>query len=779
MDVEQQEMIKEFIAESLDMLETVEPMIISLTQELDNDEKREAVNTMFRLFHSLKGGAGFLNLDTIKEVTHTAESLLQHFRKDPTIIDPEIVDTLTRAGDLIRQLLEQVQTQFEDAGFEEEASLLIQELKKNLQRVLEQKGKPQEAQKNLHEAQKEIQEESSPMVEETETDPSSLPANEGIDFAELLLTLEMTQSFIQEAEEQVEIAEGALLVVKQLQDDADNVSFIETAFRQIHTLKGNSGFLGLVPIEQLSHKTESVLGALKEGTLKVTEEVIQVLLRVVDTLRSGIKMLAEEQKLEMPDVDLVFSQLTAILEGKSLPENSDSEAVASPEQAAETTTAEAFPEPFAPPALPPAPPESENPPLSDPPEEKKIQPEAGNPSADTSAQTVAKSSTPLKQADIRVSIDKIDQLINLVGELVISEAMVTHNPDLASLESERFVKSVRQLNKNVRDLQEVAMSMRMLPISGTFRKMIRVVHDVSRKVGKNVELKLAGEETEVDRTIVEKIADPLLHIIRNAVDHGIDTPEERITAGKPEMGSLLLEAKHSGNEIWITVSDDGRGLHREKILSRAKERGLIDPGAEPLDSEVWKMIFLPGFSTAEAVTDFSGRGVGMDVVKRNIEKLHGRIDVTSTTGKGSHFILRIPLTLAIIEGMLVRVGGVIYVIPIVGTRESLQPKQETITTTNGMEVVRIRDELIPVVRLHDLHQLQPDSMDLTDGIVIVIEDEESRVCLFVDEVVGERQVVVKGLPQYFGEVPHLAGCTILGDGDISLILDLVSIIYTA
>lgn len=577
------------------------------------------------------------------------------------------------------------------------------------------------------------------MAKETMAEPPQT-----FDLSKLSLTPELLQSFIQESEEQLESAEGSLLVVEQLKGGANSKEFIATAFRSIHTLKGNSGFLGLVPMEQMSHKMESVLEQMKEGTLAFEKETIQVLLKVVDVLRTGIHSLAEKQTLDLPDYLAIFEELTALIEEKApaheeeLPPQTEAPASFAQNNGANFSAKTPLP---------------------------------SSAQTENAAQTSSTKNTQLQQPHIRVSVEKMDRLINLLEELVISEAMVTHNLE-TDTDSERFVKASHQLNKNVRNLQEVVMSMRMLPIAGIFRKMLRVVHDVSEKVSKNVELELQGEETEMDRNLVEQLADPLLHLIRNAVDHGIDTPEEREQAGKPFLAKVFLEAKHKGNEIWITISDDGRGLNREKILQRAKEQGLVSSEANPPDGEVWKMVFLPGFSTVEAVTDFSGRGMGLDVVKRNVEKLRGHVDVTSIPGKSSTFLLRIPLTLAIIEGMLIRVGSIVYVIPIEGVRESLQPEVDSITkTADAMEFIQIRNELLPVVRLHRLHDLEPDSARLWEGILIVIEDGQKRVCLFIDEVVGERQVVVKGLPVYFGEIPHLAGCTILGDGEISLILD--------
>ncbi|MBF0277325.1 MAG: chemotaxis protein CheA [SAR324 cluster bacterium] len=812
MDAEQREMLLEFVAESLETLDLVEPLIIDLGLDLEADRKSESVSTIFRLFHSLKGGAGFLNFNTIKRLTHTAETLLQLFRKETIEFDSDCVDILVRCGDLIRQMLEKVGTVFEDTGFESESAILVGKLEEIIQRISKSEVAPeQETSPSQNLPHAESEKNNTPLTEtEIPVESATVPNKEETDFAAFLLTPEMTQSFVQEAEEQLEATEEALLVLEKIRDENENIPFIETAFRQIHTLKGNSGFLGLVSIEQLSHKTESVLGELKDRALEVNDQLIQTLLKVVDTLRVGIKTVAENQQLQMPDADFVLSQLTAILERKTIPVSPTEDEFEIPDLASEAVqresqfsidldplpdlASEAVQKESEPPLeldLNSFPDSETLPPL----ETNATAPQITHSNKETkkingseedellrskeNGQKLPQSKTSLKQSDIRVNVNKIDQLINLVGELVISEAMITHNPNLTDIESDRFVESARQLNKNVRDLQEVAMSMRMLPVSGTFRKMVRVVHDVSKKVGKKVELKLKGEDTEVDRTVIEHISDPLLHIIRNAVDHGIDSPDERTAAGKPEKGTLVLEAKHSGNEVWITISDDGRGLNREKILNRAKERGLVAEDSDPPDSEIWKMVFLPGFSTAETVTDFSGRGVGMDVVKRNIDELRGRVDVTSSPGVGTNFVLRIPLTLAIIDGMLIRVGTMIYVIPIVGIRESLKPKKEAISATNdGLEVVLIREELIPVIRLHELHQLKPDSKDLNDGIVIVIEDHENQACLFVDEVLGERQVVVKGMPQFFGDVPHLAGCTILGDGDISLILDLVSLIET-
>ena len=379
---------------------------------------------------------------------------------------------------------------------------------------------------------------------------------------------------------------------------------------------------------------------------------------------------------------------------------------------------------------------------------------------------------------IRVDIDKLDKMLDLVGELVIAESMVSNNQDLIILKNERFGKAVMQLDKISREIQEVAMSMRMIPLAGVFRKMMRLVRDLAQKANKQVDLEIIGEDTEVDKTIIEQISDPLVHLIRNAVDHGLETPAERLAAGKPETGRITLEAKHSAGEVWITVEDDGRGLNRDKIFQKGVEKGLVkSEDREMKDEDIWRLIFEPGFSTAEQVSSISGRGVGMDVVKRNIERLRGKVDIRSRAGVGTMFAVRIPLTLAIIEGMVVRVGAHRYTIPISSIKESFRPGCEQITRTpDGLEIVRIRGELQPVLRLHELYRVDPRYYQLSEGILIMVENSDNKCCLFVDELLGQQQIVIKGLPGYLSHVKGISGCAILGDGEISLILDIAGLI---
>lgn len=382
-----------------------------------------------------------------------------------------------------------------------------------------------------------------------------------------------------------------------------------------------------------------------------------------------------------------------------------------------------------------------------------------------------------KQTMISVNVEKLDALMDLVGEIVISEAMVTRNPELVGMQLDSFYKAASQLRKLTDELQDIVMSIRMVPVAPVFHKMQRIVRDMSKKLEKDVDLKMIGEDTEVDKNIIENISDPLMHLIRNSMDHGIETQSERISKGKNQKGVLTLEAKNSGGDVYITVKDDGKGLNKEKIIKRAREAGLINKNEnELMDKEVFNFILLPGFSTKENVTEFSGRGVGMDVVKKNIEKVGGVISIDSVENQGTSITIKIPLTLAIIDGMAIAVGESSYTVPIITIRESFRPSQkDVIIDSNGNELIMIRGDCYPVLRLHRIFNVETQILDLEKGIIVVVESEQKTICLFADELIGELQVVVKALPSYVKKIKGITGCTILGDGSISLIVDVNAI----
>ncbi len=389
-------------------------------------------------------------------------------------------------------------------------------------------------------------------------------------------------------------------------------------------------------------------------------------------------------------------------------------------------------------------------------------------------------SAQMESTTIRVDVKKVDQLINLVGELVITQAMLAQNSQgLDPAAYQQLLAGLADLDRNTRDLQESVMSIRMIPMSIVFSRFPRMLRDVANKLGKKVDLVTLGEATELDKGLVEKITDPLTHLVRNSVDHGIEAPEDRIAAGKPEHGTITLSASHQGGSIVIEVRDDGKGMSREKILRKARERGMDVSDAMP-DSEVWQLIFAPGFSTADVVTDVSGRGVGMDVVKRNIAALNGSVEIDSAEGYGMRVAVRLPLTLAIMDGMSVGVGNEVYILPLSSVVESFQVNPDDVSTVaQGSQLVKVRDEYMPVISLERVFQVPRQDQDKSSTIMVVVESDGSRIALLVDELLGQHQVVVKNLESNYRKVANVSGATILGDGTVALILDTSSLVRRA
>ncbi len=396
-------------------------------------------------------------------------------------------------------------------------------------------------------------------------------------------------------------------------------------------------------------------------------------------------------------------------------------------------------------------------------------------------QEAASQSKKADTASIRVDTAKIDKLINLVGELVITQSMLS---DLGARFEMRqlpvLLERMVELERNTREIQERVMSIRMLPIGTAFARFPRLVRDLSAKTGKKMQLILSGEETELDKTVIESIGDPLTHLVRNAADHGLERPEERLDNNKPEVGTIRLNAFHEGGSIGITVEEDGRGLDRDKILAKAAKQGLISENDKLTDEQIWSMIFKPGFSTADKISDISGRGVGMDVVKRNIEALGGTISIRTEKGKGTRFTLKLPLTLAIIDGMTVRVGKETYIMPLLSILESIQPKAESIKTVVGKgELINVRGTYIPMVRLYEVFTSEPEYTDPKEAILLILETEGERVAVMVDEILGQQQVVIKSMEQNFRKVEGVAGATILGDGRVGFIVDVRGVLEIA
>ncbi len=530
---------------------------------------------------------------------------------------------------------------------------------------------------------------------------------------------ELIKDFIVESREHLSTVELHLLALDQ---DPANLDALHAIFRGFHTIKGLAGFLGLEAIQEVAHEVETVLDLARNAQIAITPEHIDVILASKDYVERWLAALED-----MP-------------EGATLPEVAGNGDLLVSIHAMGEREADAVP-------------------------------------ATLAKLAEAQESAPAQQASnesrsIKVDTQKLDYLVDMVGEMVIAQSLVEHDPDLALNGKARLSRNLQQLARITGEVQRTAMAMRMIPIRSLFRKMSRLVRDLSRKTGKQIELELYGEDTELDRNIVEEIGDPLMHMVRNAIDHGIEPPEDRVAAGKNPVARLILKAGHQAGHILLQVTDDGRGLNTEKILRKARERNLIDESARLTENEIFNLIFAPGFSTAEQITSVSGRGVGMDVVKKQITKLRGKIEIQSEAGRGATFFLKVPLTLAIIDGLLVGIGSENYVVPIFAVREMFRPTPDMLSTVEHRdEMVLVRGSLLPIVRLHRRFNVVPQSENLTDSLLIVTESEGKCFCLVVDRLMGKQEVVIKSLGGSLRNIRGVAGGAILGDGRVGLILD--------
>jgi two-component system, chemotaxis family, sensor kinase CheA len=539
----------------------------------------------------------------------------------------------------------------------------------------------------------------------------------------------LVQDFIVEARGHLETAEADLL---KLEEQPEEQELINSIFRGFHTIKGVAGFLNFKQVGQLAHAAENLLDRARKGELAITSQLLDLILQAVDMAKA--MMAAIETALARQTPIAAHAGLGDLL--ARLRDGAAGKAAAAP--AAIPTATEPAADTKGTPAAP-----------------------AGPAQAVTTA-----------DATVKVSTSRLDSLINMVGELVIAQSMV--HQDVTKLVSgqPRVARNLNHLGKITRELQDLTMAMRMVPIQGVFQKMARLLRDLGRKAGKQIDLKITGGETELDRNLVEALADPLVHMVRNAADHGIEPPEERLRLGKPAAGHVELRAYHQAGNIVVEIRDDGRGLNQKKILAKARQAGLVKEGEELTEQEIFHLIFAPGLSTAEKVTDVSGRGVGMDVVRKNVEALRGRIDIESTEGKGSTFAIRLPLTLAVIDGLVVKVGPERYIVPITSIEQSLRPKAAQISTLmNRGEMCMIRGQLLPVCRLYQLFNVTPKTTQPCDALLVIVQDGARRAGLMVDELLGQQQVVIKSLGEVSGNLPGVSGGAILGDGTISLILD--------
>ncbi|WMJ07762.1 chemotaxis protein CheA [Nitrosomonas sp. sh817] len=712
-----------FFEESSELLAEMETCLLRLDV---NSPDLEDLNAIFRAAHSIKGGAGTFGFTDMTEMTHMLETLLDKLRKGELKVRSEMIDAFLRAGDVIKEQL---------AGHRGEgqadpavAAAVCEELKKLSDGVQE-----------------------SVVVE---------PVAEEESGENLGATNQIETEVIESP------AEDSLKNIYSIEFSSTGMSSAT-----VDHLLDNLKRLGV--LENLTPTNTSNSFKLKLATSNCEEDVWETLAFIVDPANL---------KIETIVVENTEAGLSATDYSEEAGKNTESPVTANEDEFSMTDLPPAPGYGFFP-GAPAAPIESD---------ESEMNPSVGqqpntgfskNESSGNINKSLNKTATAAPNSEtssIRVSIEKVDQMINLVGELVITQAMLAqtvsqYDPVLF----EKLHSGMSQLERNTRDLQESVMSIRMMPISFVFSRYPRVVRDLAAKLNKRVELKTVGENTELDKGLIEKIADPLTHLVRNSLDHGIEVAEKRVAAGKPAHGTITLRAFHQGGSIVIEVSDDGAGLNRGKILAKAKERGLpVHDGMT--DQEVWALIFEAGFSTAEKVTDVSGRGVGMDVVKRNIQSMGGRIDIDSALGAGTRISIRLPLTLAILDGLSVTVGEEMFIVPLNYITESLQPAAADIKTVSGQgRVVQVRGEYLPVVALHEIFNLRPKVTAVHEGILVILEAEGHKAALFVDDLVGQHQVVIKSLESNYRRVQGVSGATIMGDGKVALILDTAALVMAS
>jgi len=572
--------------------------------------------------------------------------------------------------------------------------------------------------------------------------------------------------FVMESLENLEVIEVSLIDLEQDSRDIDSLSAI---FRTFHTIKGVSGFLNLQRINTLAHHAENLLDKARGGEIVLEGATVDMVFESMDALKKMIMGVQQGMENGTPlDIGLDIAPLVSRIDefvsradkigDKPLGEILVQGGGVTPDDLAKGLERQAL-EP-----------------------DKKIgeilvEEKSAEPRAVASALREQKRFNP-QHIDLQVRVDtkKLDNLVDMTGELVIAMSMLRQNQVILTAKEQRLEHTLRQLNQITSGLQTTAMAMRMVPIKSTFQKMVRLVRDLSKNAGKQVQLEMTGEDTEIDRNVVEELYGPMVHMIRNSVDHGIEPPEEREQAGKNRNGKIHLRAYHQGGYIVVEIMDDGSGLDKDRIIEKAKASGLITEERKLTDSEICNLIFQPGFSTAKQVTDVSGRGVGMDVVRKAIEKLRGRVEINTRPGEGSTFVISLPLTLAIIEGMLVRVGEERYVIPVFSVMESFRPTKEQYSTVEGKgEIILSRDRLIPLVRLGRIFNVKGDAVDPWESLVVIVEHEGRQMCLLLDELLGKEEVVIKSMGAAMQNIKGIAGGAILGDGRVGLILDMAGI----
>jgi len=721
---ELQQFKQTFFQECEELLGALEGNLMSMES---GDFDVETLHAAFRAIHSIKGGAGAFGFERLVNFAHTFETVLDLMREDKVPADEDNVALMLRSGDIITDLVKAAQDDEDlEAGYETETG-------KELAVLAQAGGADVEAPSDDDDDDFDIDFNPVPAGEDGPSDDGGEEEEE--QGADLSSPLESYKLRFVPSTEMLQRANEPLLLVRELKATGNlRVTCDLEALPQLSEIDASSAYLAW-DFE-------------------------------LDT-RQGREAIDDIFEFVEGDCDLTITNLTEQAAAEAAPAEEAPAAAPEPEAPKE----EAAPVPAATKEPVKEEPKAEAPPPA------KAKPKAAAAPKEEAGGAPAKKA-PTAASAIRVDVDKVDKLVNMVGELVITQAMLDMQSGMIpGDEYPELISGLEELAQHTRELQDSVMAIRAQPVKSVFARMPRLVREVAAKVNKKVTLKTVGENTEIDKTVIEQLGDPLTHMIRNAIDHGLEGPEEREESGKSKEGTIVLSAEHRGGRILIEIKDDGRGINREKVLSKAIERGVVQEGQQLADEEIDNLVFQPGFSTADEVTDLSGRGVGMDVVVRNIQNLGGRVSIRSTPGKGSTFSLTLPLTLAVLDGMVVRVGSETYVLPLANIIESLRPLEQDIHSVMGEgDVLKIRGEYIQLVYMHRHFNIPDGIADPSKGLVVIVETEGgAMVGLVVDEIVGQQQVVIKSLEENFGPIQGVAGATILGTGMVALILDVAGL----
>jgi two-component system, chemotaxis family, sensor kinase CheA len=716
-----------FYEESFEALDSMEAALLKL--DIGAPEP-ELINTIFRVAHSIKGGSATFGFSDIASFTHSCETLLDELRSGGMQVSLQISDLLLKTVDVMRAMLRSTQSKqpldmqkVSDVQFDVEMMIA----QKNAAGPVSAPAKPAAAPAKAAPAAASVANTATPAAATTAT-TTATPRRWEISFRPYRELFARGNDPLRMMRELAELGDLTVNV-----DTSALPGFAELDSQSCY-LAWKLELAGDVAEDAIKQVFEWAEGDCDLELRLTGEETASASTGAADTAVAATPAASSASAIAPGTTDAAVAD--AILSGAA--PSAEAPKSASAPVTAPTLTAV-----------------------------KDTKPDAISAVGDSGS--------------IRVSVEKIDELMNTVGELVITQAMLSQlGAALEGGNAEKLRAGLAQLERNTRELQESVMRVRMLPISFVFSRFPRMVRDIAQRLGKQIDLKLTGEQTELDKTVLEKIGDPLVHLVRNSVDHGIEMPDVRVAAGKDAVGTVQLDACHRGGNIAVEVSDDGGGLDKDRILAKARQRGLVGPNDVLTDDQIHDLIFLPGFSTAEKTTDLSGRGVGMDVVRRNVKELGGKIELRSERGKGSRFIITLPLTLAIVDGQSVAVGGETYIIPLISIVESMRLKETSISRLSGHnEVFSFRGDYLPIIRLHELFGVEPRARALHEGLVVIAEGDGRRVGLFVDDLLGQQQVVIKSLETNYGRVEGVSGATILGDGSVALILDVTGIIYAA